>query len=314
MKNRILLDMGTTNTRIALYCGTERKALEKLKVGAGTSVSEGKDYLFSTIRAAILEILAANNLTESDLTGIYASGMAGSELGLMDAPRCALPASISDLRKNGVTKVLPALSCVPCTVLPGIESADRSDLSTFDVARGEETELYGILDAMNVKTPVALILPGTHNKLIIVDENKNITKVQTFISGEMIAAVSGYTILKSSVTLEDTFDKEALLQGAKQEEMDGLAGALFKVRLSGQLDSNTPNLFKSSFLQGAVLSGDARQIAKHARGAHLLIGGKAILRDALAVLLKELYGMDSETVPDDIVDESTCRGILSIID
>ena len=78
MKNRILLDMGTTNTRIALYCGTERKALEKLKVGAGTSVSEGKDYLFSTVRAKILEILETNGLTESDLTGIYASGMAGS--------------------------------------------------------------------------------------------------------------------------------------------------------------------------------------------------------------------------------------------
>ena len=97
--NIITLDMGTSSTRLALYYNSVSDEIRG-DFGARYSIFEGKNALFAQTKALINELLQKNNIHESDIECIVASGMATSDIGLCEIPHMPIPADIYSLSKK----------------------------------------------------------------------------------------------------------------------------------------------------------------------------------------------------------------------
>ena len=127
----LLIDGGTTNTRVIRSDGKHFSLCASAHVGAGNNAH---------LAAFVRETLAANG-SEGDI--VLASGMIGSKLGLCEIPHLPTPAGISELH-DGIRKVvLPEISPLAIHFIPGVKKQAASVDGT-DVMRGEETELYGL--------------------------------------------------------------------------------------------------------------------------------------------------------------------------
>ncbi|MBQ5821868.1 MAG: 2-dehydro-3-deoxygalactonokinase, partial [Selenomonadaceae bacterium] len=170
-----------------------------------------------------------------------------------------------------------------------------SSLYDTDIMRGEETEMAGIMDDASAGA-CTYILPGSHSKVIYTDDQGRITDFFTAMTGEMLASLSGYTILKNSVNLANSsLDESKLLAGYEYCAAEGLNKALFKVRICDtmlKMDSSA----RYSFFLGAVLCGEITAILKQAAGK-IVVGGKHQLRDALCILLKHASDLEIVCLP-----------------
>ena len=78
---------------------------------------------------------------------------------------------------------------------PGV-SLLRAD-GTHDVMRGEETQVFGALDADAARAPAQAtdwVLPGTHSKWVQVRADE-IVAFRTYLTGELYAVLSEHSIL-----------------------------------------------------------------------------------------------------------------------
>lgn len=289
MDNYITIDGGTTNTRICLVKDGILTDIVKIAIGAKTGIDDGQ-ALSSLVRNGICCILEDNNMQESDISRIIASGMITSEFGLYEVKHTVLPAGIKELHDTAVEIKLADISDIPFVFLRGVKSV-TDKLETTDMMRGEETELIG----MGGSTDGIYVLPGSHTKIIKVEDGR-IASFSTALTGEMIAALSENTILKDAVALDSRIDENYLLEGVNYCEKNGLNEALFKVRvLKNVFSCNNAQIY--SFFVGAVLSADAARIAEF-KTNRVVIGGKAELASAYRIILEERYSIRAVSVPD----------------
>jgi 2-dehydro-3-deoxygalactonokinase len=111
---------------------------------------------------------------------------------------------------------------------------------------------------------IAFIWPGSHTKLVEVDEAGRILRSHTSLAGELTSALARHTLLAASLpeALPDVVDADACAAGASVAVRDGLGRAAFLVRiaaLTGALDVNQ----RASFLVGAVIADDVASLARH---------------------------------------------------
>lgn len=299
----LLMDMGTTNTRLFLFDGEKVLDTEKGAFGAGSTLSEGRAYLEERVHGLIETILERNHLSARDIPYIIASGMAGSELGIAEVPHLAAPATLSDLVDGIKTVKVEAITEIPFRIVPGVRK-NNAEGEIEDMMRGEETETFGICDWLGIDKNVVLVLPGSHNKVLTLDENGAICDFATSMSGELMSAVSGHTILKGAVSYEYTLDEEALREGAVFAKEMGLGAALFRVRVLTKRPGADADKI-SSFFSGAILSADAELAKKYAgQGKKVYVGGKASLRHALAILIG-----NAEELHDAVSDNAVSHGL-----
>lgn len=299
----LLMDMGTTNTRLFLFDGDRMVDKAKGSFGAGSTLSEGHAFLEVSVRGLIETLLKRNKLSARDIPFIVASGMAGSELGIAEVPHLAAPATLADLVDGIKTVKVEAITEIPFRIVPGVRK-NNAEGEIEDMMRGEETETFGICALMGLDKNVVLVLPGSHNKVLTLDENGAICDFATAMSGELMSAVSGHTILKGAVSYEYTLDEEALREGAAFAKEMGLGAALFRVRvLSKRPGADADKI--SSFFSGAILSADAELAKEYAgQGKKVYVGGKATLRHALAILIG-----NAEELPDAVSDNAVSHGL-----
>ena len=112
---KIIMDMGTTNTRMYLVDGDKHIDTERLDMGASVTIKMGHDFLFENLRGALKNILERNNLKESNLENVTAFGMAGSELGIHDVARIPLPVNAKKLSESMVKLSLPQFCSSLCS-------------------------------------------------------------------------------------------------------------------------------------------------------------------------------------------------------
>lgn len=265
----LVIDGGTTNTRITLARGGDVIKRVKLGIGAGSTAKNGsneelKQAVFSSVRE-----LSQNE----EIAYVAASGMIGSELGLANVMHITTPVDIKKLAEN-ITKVyFDEFPSLPFYFIPGIKCMGDS-FETTDIMRGEETELFGI-DTETLSGESLVILPGTHAKFIKV-ENGVIKSFSTSMCGEITAAISRNTILSKALPekLSSNPDGEYLAKGYEYAKSNGIAAAMFKVRILSSLFSVTAEQL-CGFFTGAILSDDIDRIA--GCGCHVIIGGTAPL-------------------------------------
>ena len=307
MTNYIVIDGGTTNTRINLVQnGTVTDTL-KLHQGARSAI-DGREALSQAISEGIKAVLAKNSLEESDIKRILASGLITSEFGLYKVDHIVAPAGVSELHLNMREVTLPNISPIPFVFVSGVKTACDS-LENADMMRGEETELMGIISETG--EDAVYVLPGSHSKIIFTDSEGRIINFHTMLTGEMTAALSQYTILKDAVRLgECVTDVEYLVKGYRYAQKNGINEALFKTRILKNLFGATHDQ-AYSFFCGAVLSGEIDRII--AMGAKkVYIGGRTEIKEQLTALLSLSNGMTVLSIDEKTAAEATVKGILKI--
>lgn len=301
----IVLDGGTTNTRLYLVC---EKTLDAEKIPVGSGNAENKERLRAAIRQGIADMLKRNKMTEQEVHCILASGTITSELGLCLVPHIRVPAGIAELHKNMHRTHFPDITAIPFVFIPGVR-VDSADLLLADMMRGEETELFGLLE--EPEADCLYVLPGSHNKLIAVDKDGKICSIRTMLTGEMLAALSQHTILKAAVDMGSSqLQENPLLQGYACCEKLGMNEALFKVRVIKNLFAGTNDAVYSYFL-GIVLQGDIKNILA-CDVKKIIIGGQSKMQDALARLLKNKTSLPVICADEQQVRDSVVRGAVRI--
>ena len=133
-------------------------------------------------------------------------------------------------------------------LVPGLSGADESGVA--EVMRGEETQVLGV-PALLRDGGIAC-LPGTHSKWVRV-EGGRIVRFTTHMTGEVFAALRGYTIL-ARMMRDGPSDGAPFDAGVvRSADPGGLLHHVFGVRalaLAGQLTESEAPAYLSGILVG----------------------------------------------------------------
>ena len=296
--NIITIDAGTTNTRTLLWQNGRVIAQAAQEIGVRNTAIDGHNgALKQALRDSIAAVLAQASLTQNDLKLVVASGMITSPMGVQEVPHLPAPAGLAQLAKGMQSVSLPDVLDLPLWLIPGVRNQHGAiglhNVEAMDMMRGEETEVVALLDRLQLQGAATLIMPGSHTKLVSVDEQRRILGCATTIAGELLQAISQHTLIRQSVDGEfaESLVPKMLLAGAAAAQKTGLARACFSVRTLGQFGAVERNE-RANFLMGAVLSGDLLALRNSSAvqmrpDTTLVITGKAMLRQALALLIEE---------------------------
>lgn len=296
--NIITIDAGTTNTRTFLWRDGSVIAQATQEIGVRNTAIDGHNgALKQALRDSIASVQAQAGLNSSQIGLVMASGMITSPMGVQEVPHLPAPAGIAQLAHGMQAVALPDVLDQPLWLIPGVRNQHGAiglhNAEAMDMMRGEETEVIGLLDRLQLGVAATLIMPGSHTKLVSVDEEGRIVGCATTIAGELLQAITQNTLIRQSVDGEfaDSLVPKMLLAGAAAAQKTGLARACFSVRTLGQFGAVERNE-RANFLMGAVLSGDLLALRnssaiKMRPDTALVITGKLMLRQALALLIEE---------------------------
>jgi 2-dehydro-3-deoxygalactonokinase len=310
-----VIDSGTTTTRLRLWHEGAVRWSGSVAAGARDTAIEGGP---GAIRAAVRELM----MRVREETGVrpsaaICSGMITSNLGLHEVPHLRAPAGPRELAAAMVRIDFPDVSEVTFTFIPGVKTLPApltlGTLASGDVLRGEETEVTGLRSTLGLDGPATFLHFGSHHKAVDVDREGRITASRTAITGELLAAVSAHTILKSSLApLDDlALDLDAARAGAQAVHAHGFGRALFLVRVGDLLAGMEPAA-ATSFLVGALAALDLPLLAPDDGGTGpVVLYGHGVFPATLEALLGAT-GREVRRVGGDASDQAAVEGAVAI--
>jgi len=181
---------------------------------------------------------------------VIASGMVGSREGWLEASYLSVPMDVSVLGKH-LTK-LETSKGKRIHIVPGL--VRRGEL--VNVMRGEETQILGALTALPLRErkKTWICLPGTHSKWACMS-GTTVRDFETFMTGEVYAALCQHTILGRTVRQGPSFLPHAFDRGLQVAERAGHLGVLsniFSVRTFGLTGELTPEE-QADYLSGLLI-------------------------------------------------------------
>lgn len=266
----IAVDWGTTSLRAAWMQNGQVLAERDSPQGILSVPVDG----FSQV----LQTLCGDWLAKPDALCLI-SGMAGSAQGWALAPYCPCPAGFADIASQlhwlqpGRMAIVPGLCC--------------EHPHAPDVMRGEEVQIMGAL-ALSGRSTARLVLPGTHSKWAQVDHGR-ITSFQTFMTGEVFAALRSHTILARTLPAEDAtpeLNVPAFTRAVRQSLQSGhVLHQIFGTRTLALMARASPAELLSH-LSGLLIGEELRAQQFQAEEEILIIGSPALqqrYQHALAV-------------------------------
>lgn len=256
-KNRaqlIGLDWGTSSLR-AYLLGPSGTILSQVSIPSGVMElkQRSKRNSNSTLKAfeKAFEQACGRWLRAMPSLPVVASGMVGSREGWREAPYLSVPVDVFDLWKH-LTELRTSKGRT-IQIVPGLMR--RGEL--VNVMRGEETKILGALAVIPSaeRKEAWVCLPGTHSKWARIN-GTTVADFETFMTGEIYAALCKYTILGRTLKQGASFLPEAFDRGLKVAESAGHLGVLsnvFSVRafaLTGQLTAEEQADYLSGLLIG----------------------------------------------------------------
>ena len=294
----ITIDTGTTNTRVSVWKDDGIIAQSFQAVGVrDTAISGSKNTLMNAVKTAIDDAMKQANISYNDPLILLSSGMITSNVGLYELAHQIAPAGVAELAQGMVKVDMPEVAVQPIWFVPGVRNntglVTAENVEAMDIMRGEETEVIGVIQSLDLQGPALIILPGSHSKFVRIDEENRITGCVTTIGGELLDVITQNTILASSLQhgFADEIDKTALLEGSRTCQKVGLSRSCFSVRILDMFAHQSKNE-KANFLLGAVLSSDISAIKNSdalniTSDMTIVIGGKKILKEAFAALIND---------------------------
>ncbi|MFT4189937.1 MAG: 2-dehydro-3-deoxygalactonokinase [Comamonas sp.] len=270
------LDWGTSSLR-AFRFDAQGKVGERRHAPHGiTQLPAAGPAGFEQALAAI----AGDWLEAAPAAPLLACGMVGSAQGWREARYVAVPADpvrvaaeLAEVSLGGGGRRL--------LIVPGLMEA--GDLP--NVMRGEETQIAGAL-ALRAVGPDGLIgLPGSHSKWARI-ERGGVAAFDTYMTGEIYAALSQHTLLARTLRRSDDFDAAAFERGLETAQSEagrrGPLSTVFSVRtlgLTGVLTAEAQADYLSGLLIGHEVGSVCRTLGAQARGqSWSLIGDEPLCR------------------------------------
>ena len=296
----IAIDGGTTNTRAVLwdthgkFCGISSEP-----VGVRDTAIDGHNgRLKEGVRACLATLLEKGGISYEQVSGVYAAGMIGSEVGLAEIPHLTAPAAIRDFASSVVRVVLPDVCPLPICFIPGLKNfsgeVNQDNLASMDIMRGEEVETFALLEQCEPGVAYLFVLPGSHSKYVSVSADGAILGCMTSLSGELLEALTKHTILAKAVGGEFVEDwnycREMVLLGCHTAEEAGFGRAAFSTRILSLFAGTVQDA--ANFLLGAVLQNDlaslrSARVISTGPDMTVVVAGKDPLRKALTDLLRD---------------------------
>ena len=314
----LTIDTGTTNTRVLLWQNNQVLASASEAVGVrDTAITGSRFALQDAVRRAIADALGQASLEPGNVTLALASGMFTSALGLHELPHLLAPCGLQDLARGMVSVNLPDVYPLPLWLVPGVRNnvapVTLANCESMDMMRGEEVEVIGLLDRLQLRTAAVLVLPGSHTKMVAVDDASRIRACATTLAGELLQTVTQNTILASSLGGEfaATLDAPMLLAGAASANLTGFGRTCFTLRILEQQGLAERNA-RANYLLGAVLASDLQTLKNSTAlctipSTRLIIAGVGVLQQALALLI----GADDHFVTPATIVDAACQTHLA---
>jgi 2-dehydro-3-deoxygalactonokinase len=255
---------------------------------------------------------------------VFAAGMITSPLGLQEVPHVVAPAGIDELARGAVAFYDAAVAPQPIVLIPGVKTeafddgaaaGTSADALPFDVMRGEETLVCGLIARGQLGAGSALLNASSHWKLIRVDAERRVAGSRTSLGGEVVHSVQSGTILSASLPAGplDRVSTRWLEAGAQAGRRDGLLRAMFGVRLLDQQKlADAPERF--SFLAGACIAEDIDALLASGAltpGTPIAVSGPAAVPAAWAHLLS-LAGCPATALDAETIERGFITGLLAI--
>jgi 2-dehydro-3-deoxygalactonokinase len=251
------VDWGTTSFRA--FRMSADGTMRDRRAGLRGIVNVPDNRFADTLRDEIGPWLAAGE------NHVLLSGMIGSRQGWKETPYLPCPAGVPDVAA-GLVEI--EFDWAQVKLVPGLSATD--DAGVAEVMRGEETQVFGVLDAMGGGGLACL--PGTHSKWVRVEAGR-ITGFTTHMTGETFGALRGHTIL-GRMMREGPSDGAPFDEGVRRAgDPGGLLHHIFGARalvLAGRLAETDAAAYLSGILVGnevrAALAGQ-EGVVVHVIGA-----------------------------------------------
>lgn len=227
---------------------------------------------------------------------VIACGMVGARQGWVEAAYAAVPCP--PLSRPFTTPPVEDTR-LRVQIVPGL----RQDIPA-DVMRGEETQIAGHL-ALNPGWDGVLCLPGSHTKWAEVSAGE-VVSFRTFMTGELFAAISRYTVLRHTLGggWDDDAFSEALSDAISRPE--ALARRLFGLRAEALLHGLGPAA-ATARLSGLLLGVELAAARPYWLGREVAVIGDAALAGRYRAALTA-QGVEATLAP---ADRTTLAGLAA---
>jgi 2-dehydro-3-deoxygalactonokinase len=239
----IAVDWGSSNLRVWAL-DRRHKILDSFSSNDGMLSLETGDF-------EPLLLKQISNWVANDVNiPVLCCGMVGAKQGWMEAPYATVPYNL--MQETDSVKVICSDNRLDVRILGGLKQNNPAD-----VMRGEETQIRGFLSDFADFDGV-VCLPGTHTKWVHVSAGE-VVSFRTFISGELFALMSEYSVLKYSVNSEGWSDQE--FKSAVSESISNpqkIFSHFFNLRADDLLNNVAKPVLRSKlsgYIIGAELAG-----------------------------------------------------------
>lgn len=262
MSNLIGLDWGTSSLRAARL-GPDGMVLEERSLPRGILAVPPGGF------PQVFDEICGDWMHAPDALALIC-GMAGSRQGWVEAPYCPCPCGFAEVAAQ-LTWIAPGR----IAIVPGL-SCEAGGVP--DVMRGEETQVFGALDALQLDSAL-LVHPGTHSKWVRI-ESRRIESFSTFMTGECYALLRHHSILARTMPEGDgELEPGAFERGVRHALGSGsLLNAAFSARTLALFDRLAGTALPS-YLSGLVI-GEELRAQGFAGGAEpvILVGSETLTK------------------------------------
>ncbi|MFK7909287.1 MAG: 2-dehydro-3-deoxygalactonokinase [Akkermansiaceae bacterium] len=284
----VVCDWGSSQLR-AYLVDAEGKVLRKYESNQGVKTIAGNKSSYAKEMRKLLDELKVEPNSE-----IRISGMAGSKLGWLEADYSFTPLTVDIFSRN-----YRALEGFPNARLFGGAKHENPDAS-LDVMRGEEVQVFGILD----KHPdmSSICLPGTHSKWVNVEDGK-IVSFKTYMTGDLFHSLCEESIFREQITSRE-FDRDGFLAGCRLAADGNDLQNLFRLRSDFVFSKISGDGFRSC-LSGFLIANEL--LSANPESAVCLCGSERLT--ALYALALEQMNVESLVIGSEI---ATIHGHLAL--
>ncbi|MGE8397427.1 MAG: 2-dehydro-3-deoxygalactonokinase [Comamonas sp.] len=241
--------------------------------------------------AQALALIAGDWLLTYSQAAVVACGMVGSAQGWREAAYVQIPATAAQLGQGGsqvslegvagyVAGANPAMWAQRhLTILPGLIERGPAPILP-NVMRGEETQIFGALHSEEAPHALTFLLPGTHSKWVQVRDGA-VEHFDTFMTGEVFAALSKHTILGRTMQPSAQFDAAAFERGLQvafsDHGVNGVLSTIFSTRTLGLEGQLLPQA-QADYLSGLLIGHEVHAMRQRMEAATpcWLIGSEAL--------------------------------------
>ncbi|MGW9064956.1 2-dehydro-3-deoxygalactonokinase [Achromobacter animicus] len=317
----IALDWGTSSLRAYRLDSTGRtldtrhlpwgimRLPQPLQDGAATTTLSGFELAFDQA--------CGDWLRAEPALPVIACGMVGSAQGWKEAAYLDVPV---DLERIGtLLTVVERPGGTPVHIVPGL--IQRHGLP--NVMRGEETQVFGVMaDEASANADCVLIgLPGTHSKWVNARRGR-VTHFDTFMTGEVYAALRGHTILGRTMADAPNADMAAFERGVKVAGAPagraGVMSTIFSTRalgLTGELAPESQADYLSGLLIGHEVAALAEMLRQQGELPHIVLCGEPALCKRYLLAMQH-YGLGAPEQAQNATERglwhlAICAGLVS---